>query len=218
MPALAAPTDVRTVAIIDYHPLVRELLGVTLAKAHPPIEISYSGPSITEAVAVSAGHPVSCIILDLDLNDGRTPVANVASLVASGFRVLVISALTEPAVVRSVLSAGAWGYVGKNAEVAEILRAVEATMRGEAFVSQDVAAALYGQQPSRRKLSTQEERALVLFASGMTIDSVACTMGVSPSTVQTYIKRVRVKFAESGEPASTKVDLHRRAQQEGYLV
>lgn len=218
MPALAAPTDVRTVAIIDDHPLVRELLGVTLAKAHPPIEISYSGPSIIEAVAVSAGHPVSCIILDLDLNDGRTPVANVASLVASGFRVLVISALTEPAVVRSVLSAGAWGYVGKNAEVAEILRAVEATMRGEAFVSQDVAAALYGQQPSRRKLSTQEERALVLFASGMTIDSVACTMGVSPSTVQTYIKRVRVKFAESGEPASTKVDLHRRAQQEGYLV
>lgn len=218
MTALAAPTDVRTVAIIDDHPLVRELLGVELAKAHPPIEISYSGPSIAEAVAVSAQNPVSCIILDLDLNDGRTPVANVASLVESGFRVLVISALTEPAIVRSVLSAGAWGYVGKNAEVNEILRAVEATMHGEAFVSQDVAAALYGQQPSRRKLSTQEERALVLFASGMTIESVARTMNVSPSTVQTYIKRVRAKFAESGEPASTKVDLHRRAQQEGYLV
>lgn len=218
MTALAAPTDVRTVAIIDDHPLVRELLGAELAKVNPPIDISYSGPSIAEAVATSSTKPMSCIILDLDLNDGRTPVANVASLVASGFRVLVISALTEPAVVRSVLSAGAWGYVGKNAEVNEILRAVEATMHGEAFVSQDVAAALYGQQPSRRKLSAQEERALVLFASGMTVESVARTMGVSPSTVQTYIKRVRAKFAESGEPASTKVDLHRRAQQEGYLV
>ncbi len=218
MTTASAPTDVRRIAIIDDHPLVRELVASELVKVQPPIDISYSGASISEAMAVAAREPISCVILDLDLNDGRSPVNNVASLVRSSFRVLVISALTDPAIVRSVLSAGAWGYVGKNAEVHEILRAVEATMRGEAFVSQDVAAALYGQQPARKKLSAQEERALVLFASGMTIDSVARTMSVSPSTVQTYIKRVRAKFAESGEPASTKVDLHRRAQQEGYLV
>ena len=42
-------------------------------------------------------------------------------------------------------------------------------------------------------------------------------MGISPGTAKEYIRRVRVKYAEHGEPLPSKVELYKKAQEEGLL-
>ena len=47
--------------------------------------------------------------------------------------------------------------------------------------------------------------------------SVACRLGVSPDTAKQYIDRVRLKYRKAGREATTKVDLYRRAVEDGHL-
>jgi DNA-binding CsgD family transcriptional regulator len=73
------------------------------------------------------------------------------------------------------------------------------------------------QTPGSVQLSAQEERALLLYSSGMKLASVARIMGITTGTAKEYIRRVRAKYADSGEPLPTKVELFKKAQEEGLL-
>jgi DNA-binding NarL/FixJ family response regulator len=66
-------------------------------------------------------------------------------------------------------------------------------------------------------LSEQEQKALVLYASGLKLESVARRMNVAPSTVKSYLDRVRDKYREAGIEARTKTSLYKVARDEGLL-
>ena len=112
---------------------------------------------------------------------------------------------------------GVKGYVSKQAESATFIEAVAATLRGEDYSSPEVISALLSAKGSEVKLSDQERRAMVLYASGMKMTSVARQMGITPGTADEYIKRVRVKYRKAGISVSTKTDLYRVAKSEGLI-
>lgn len=58
---------------------------------------------------------------------------------------------------------------------------------------------------------------LRLYAAGLPLKVVADRLGVAYSTAKENITRVRVKYVEVGRPAPTKVDLLRRAMEDGIL-
>jgi DNA-binding NarL/FixJ family response regulator len=159
---------------------------------------------------------VDCVILDLDLGDNRAPIQNTLDLIECGSPILIISALADPAVVRSSLIAGALGFVSKNANQEDFLECVAATLRGEQSISRDLAAILYSDTLSVA-LSAREREAMVLYASGLKLEAVARKMNVQPGTASEYIKRVREKYTKAGKPVSTKTDLYKQAVQEGLL-
>ena len=66
-------------------------------------------------------------------------------------------------------------------------------------------------------LTPQELGVLRLYASGTTMYSVARELGIAPSTVATYIKRIRKKYAGAGIQLSSKVDLNRVARETGLI-
>lgn len=66
-------------------------------------------------------------------------------------------------------------------------------------------------------LSPQEKRLLMLYATGLPMKSVARRMEIRLDTAKQYLHRARTKYAEAGRPAWTKVELHRRAIEDGYL-
>lgn len=181
------------------------------------VDIVYAGESIEKAEAAIAERGADLVILDLDLNDGRSPVANVCAVADLGVPVLVVSALGDPATIRACLSAGALGYVSKQAKPSEVLQAIEAALRGDATTSPEVAAALLSDSSDSLNLSDQERRAMVLYASGLKMESVARRMNVSRTTAEEYIKRVRVKAKKAGTPLPTKTDMYRMAQRTGML-
>src|SRR3954465_7343563 len=71
--------------------------------------------------------------------------------------------------------------------------------------------------PERPRLSAGEEEALRLYVAGRSVDEVAQEMSVQFETAKTYLRRVREKYARVQRPASRKVDLMRRAAEDGYL-
>lgn len=204
------------IAILEDHPLVREALRERLSSQLGDLDLVYSGASVEEALTACADG-ADCIILDLDLNDGRSPIANVLAFTDVDLPVLVVSALGDPGTIRGILTAGAMGFISKQADVPELLEAVRATLQGEPYTTPEVAAAVLGSAESSVGLSEQERRAMVLYASGLKMSAVARRMGISTGTAQEYIKRVRAKYERAGNPLRTKTDLYRQARGEGLM-
>lgn len=205
------------VMVIDDHPLLREAVKSRVLQVAPRAEFTYVGASITDALTAHANQPADCTILDLDLGDGRSPVANTAELVSAGCRVLIVSALADAATVRAALRAGALGFVSKQADLEDFEESFRLTVAGEPSTSRDVAAILSSDEAPSVPLSERERTAMVLYASGLKIDAVARRMNVKPATAQEYIRRVREKYSRAGTPVPTKTDLYRRARDEGLV-
>ena len=66
-------------------------------------------------------------------------------------------------------------------------------------------------------LSDLESRILAHYASGVSSDCVAHALSVSKNTVNTYIARIRDKYRKSGRPAESRIDLFRRAAEDGLV-
>ena len=205
------------VMVIDDHPLLREAVKSRVLQVAPRAEFSYVGASITDALTAHGDATADCTILDLDLGDGRSPVANTAELVSAGCRVLIVSALADAATVRAALRAGALGFVSKQADLQDFEESFRLTVAGEPSTSRDVAAILSSDEAPSVPLSERERTAMVLYASGLKIDAVARRMDVKPATAQEYIRRVRDKYSRAGTPVPTKTDLYRRARDEGLV-
>jgi two-component system, NarL family, nitrate/nitrite response regulator NarL len=188
-------------------------LGLALGE----FQAIYEGASIDAAVSAARDNRVDCALVDLDLGDGSSPVDNVRTLVALDIPVMILSASTNPQLVRDAMRAGALAYVSKQSDEETIFAAIHSTLRREPFMSLALAVALAGQEDPNVLLSDQERTALTLYASGLKMDAVARRMGVARTTAQEYIKRVRSKYVSAGYSVSTKTDLYRVARDRGLL-
>jgi DNA-binding NarL/FixJ family response regulator len=206
--------------VLDDHELVRLGLVQRLRSDFPGANILFSGESLREAIKVVGAQRCDCAVVDLDLGDGR-PVAEVVSAFTwRGIPVVVVSALANATVLESAFAAGAGAFVTKRSKLADLAHAVTAVMAGQTWIAADLASSLEGAGTmggTRLTLTSQERRALALYASGMTMDMVARRMGISTNTVKYYIDRVRDKYTAAGRAARTKLELHRIAVDEGLL-
>ena len=205
------------ICIVEDHPMMREFLAHQVLSHVAHVSISYSGSSIADAEATMHMTAIDCVILDLDLGDKSALQSNVKRMSATGSPVLIVSAHASPRLVQSAIAAGAQGFVSKQCEPEEFNRALTAVLEGHTYVSPDLAARLAVSTLHSVKLSPQERRALALYASGMKLEAVARNMGVQTGTAKEYIRRVRDKYAAEGDWLPSKVDLFRKAQDEGLL-
>ena len=203
--------------VIDDHSLVREALVARLVLHWGDIDVIYSGASSGDALRAIELRGADCVLLDLELGDGRPSLLTVAEVLEAGVPVLIISAFATGAIVRAAFAAGVVGFVSKSAGSSELIDAVNAVLDGETYTSAEAAAALLGGGATLVDLSDQERRAMVLYASGLKMRSVARQMGVSESTAREYIRRLRAKYDRAGAPLRSKTELYRMAQREGLL-
>jgi len=203
--------------LLDDHALVREGIERQLLIDFPTSTVLYSGDSLVDALAaVSTGPTCDCAIVDLDLGD-ETPVAETVSAFAvRNIPVVVVSAMARPDVLQAALAAGARAFIAKRSNLGQLSKAVSAVLDGDTWIPPDLAGAVLRAE-SNVNLSPQEKRALVLYASGLTLEMVARRMDVTPNTVKHYLDRVRDKYTEAGIAARTKVQLNQVARLEGLL-
>ncbi|GAA1984705.1 response regulator transcription factor [Microbacterium pumilum] len=208
------------VALIDDHESVR--LGLEAACARAGKDVVFSGSNVTEYLdwrAFSAGLPADVVVLDLTLGDGTTVTENVRRLVRDGSSVIIHSVADRPAAVREALAAGAAGIVSKASPIGDVIAAIATVARGEPLNNVEWASAVEGDRAfADAQLSARERDVLRLYAAGLPLKVVADRLGVAYSTAKENITRVRVKYVEVGRPAPTKVDLLRRAMEDGILA
>ena len=216
------------VAIVDDHPVARRGLSEMLRDAGD-VQIVSAVASVRELPqSGDAGGTTAYDVVVLDLyHDGPEPcVASVARL-SGRTKVLVISASARADDVLAAVRAGASGYLTKHVGAAMLASAVETVVAGGFALSAELADIMHGaatgsgsvRHQSRvegeHRLSAREEEALRLVASGFTHAQVARRMGVTKSTVDTYIERVRSKLQLGNKAELTRAAMERTRERNG---
>jgi DNA-binding NarL/FixJ family response regulator len=206
------------VALVDDHEIVARGFA-DLFDSLPEIDVVATVASVSELLqSPEAAAGVDLVILDLRLADGSSVKDNVDELRAAGAEVLAFTGGDDAALMRAAARSGVLGVVRKSEPTAVLLDVVTRAASGEVIASTEWAAALDGDPELQDAgLSRREREVLSLYAAGAKAPLVAERTGVSESTVIDYIRRVRMKYERVGRTASTKVDLYKRALEDGIL-
>ena len=204
------------VAIVDDHESVRLGLKAAFAdEGHTVIEVA---PTVPDLINSLGGREVDVVVLDLSLGDGSSVTDNVKGVQAAGAAVLVHSIADRVALVREALAAGAAGVIPKSSATKTVIAAAATVARGDVLNNLEWATAIDADRDfAKAQLGRREREILHLYASGLPLKLAAEQLGIGYSTAREYLDRIRVKYVEVGRPAPTKVDLLRRAVEDGIL-
>lgn len=203
------------VGSVDDHQIVSIAIASMLDRLDG---IVFVGSACSIDGLLAAGPVPDLIILDLRLGDGSSPIANVERPHALGASVPIFTSSEHPFLLPLATQANVLGIIRKSAPEAEFIDGVLRTARGEPVMSTDWATAVNSDPDlAAANLSQQKKRVLQKYASGAAAKSVAHELGISPNTVEEFLKRIPLKYAQVGRHSATKVNLYQRALEDGYL-
>jgi len=203
------------IAHVDDHETV-QLGFASLLAGVEGMELVASVTSVDELLPIVAS--LDLVVLDIRLSDGSTVDHNLRMLHEHGARVLAFTAADNPAELRAASRGGVLGIVRKSESRDAIVEAIRSASQGATVATTEWAAALDADPLiTSAGLSPKEREVLALYASGDKSVTVAHRAGLSAGTVAEYVRRIRYKYAMAGRPAHTKVDLYKRAVEDGIL-
>ncbi|GAB2751203.1 LuxR C-terminal-related transcriptional regulator [Amycolatopsis magusensis] len=200
-------TQAIRVGVIEDHPLYRAAVARVLEEAED-IELGAVADSVAR-FAVCRQPAGSVVVLDLKLR-GIADAAAVMEIVGMGHKVLVVSAHAGQSEVLGAISAGARGYLSKDADGEEILRAIREIASGNSYVSPTLASFVLNSTRDRNAgpklvLSERERQVLSLVAAGERDQDIAEAMSISVRTVRSYLDRIRDKTGRRRRPELTRL-------------
>lgn len=200
--------------ILDDHAIVREALGsVLIAAGH---QLVGEAGQIAAALPLLARARPDVLLLDLSLGaeSGMTVLQHLRHREAAVYT-LVLSMSAQPAHVDTAFRLGAMGYMLKDADTSELLRAVQVVSMGQRFTGTGV---VFTDAPPNApddaaELSPRELEVLALVTQGLTSVAIAEQLHLSPKSVETYRSRLMQKLG-----AHNLVSLVRIALQRGLVT
>jgi DNA-binding NarL/FixJ family response regulator len=191
------------VFIVDDHILYREGVRKMLSMA-PDIEIVGEAASGDDAIAQALALQPDVILMDLKM-PGVNGIEATRRIVDASPRigVLVLTMFETDETVFAAMRAGARGYLLKDADQEEVLRAVKAVSRGEAIFSPAIAERLIHYFAALRptaadlafpELTDREREILHLIAQGHSNSEIAERLLLRTKTVQNHVSNIFSKL------------------------
>ena len=193
------------VLIADDHAILRSGLKL-LVNSQPDMEVVGEGADGKQAIEIARETKPDIALLDLSMpHVGGMNALQAVVRECRKTRVVVLTMHDDPAYLRSVLAAGASGYVLKRSVDADLLSAIRAVHKGGTFIDSSLADVLVqdaiatNQRKSARKqpanlLSDRELQVLRMVAGGYSSQQIADQIYVSVKTVETYRSRLTAKL------------------------
>jgi DNA-binding NarL/FixJ family response regulator len=205
-----------SVAIVDDHEAVR--YGFAGACEEFGYTLIASAATVPELFEKIGRNRVDVVVMDLSLADGSLISENVRAVRSRRMPVLIFSIADKPKLIRAAIKNGAHAVVPKSESMQDLMKSISLTARGVFINNSETTAAIDSDQDFKAAQLTEREReVLTLYASGMALKQVAYQLGVERSTAKEHIDRVRRKYSRLGRYAGTKIDLLRRAIEDGYI-
>jgi len=207
-----------SVVVVDDHPVVVAGVRAWCTGAVPPIEVVCSGPTAA-AAWLPPGDTADVVVLDLQLNHGTPAYGELRRLVDAGRQVIVYTMRDDHDSALTCLDIGAFSFLTKAEGQDHLVAAIEAAARNLPYTPPGLAGALGTDLRSDRpRLAPREVAVLREWFHCESREMVALALNLSIHTVNTYLDRVRIKYANVGRPAPTKAALVARAIQDGLVT
>ena len=187
------------VLVVDDHWLVRHGLSLLFASADDVTLVGEAANGLEAVERVRELLP-DVVLMDLSMPvmDGveatRRIMANHPTT-----KVVALSSFAERRTVLEAIDAGAAGYLLKDGDMEDILRAVRAANQGESPLAPRAAQAILSARPARQlpALSTREREVVDLVISGLRNREIADRMGITEKTVKTHLTHVYQRLGVS---------------------
>ena len=189
-----------TIVLIDDHAILRQGLRSLLEREHD-LQVVGEASSPGEALAVVQRTRPTIVLLDMKLspgtdNDGLGLCAQLTKRYP-GLGVLVLSTFVDDALVVSAIQHGACGYVVKDVDTQELVRAIRlVAQNGSAFDSRSAAAMMRSIHATqdRSPLTERELGVLRLVANGLSNRGIAAQLYLSETTVKFHVRNIMRKL------------------------
>jgi DNA-binding NarL/FixJ family response regulator len=195
--------DCICVLIADDHPLFRKGLR-TLISTLPDMEVVGEASTGQEAIQMATTLQPDVVLMDLQMPGTSGIGATTEILHASPhIRILMVTLFEDDDSVFAALRAGARGYILKDADEAEIVRAIRSVAEGEAIFSPSIATRLIDFFSAPRpvapprtfpELTEREHAVLSLIAQGVNNAEIAIRLNVSVKTVRNHVSNIFSKL------------------------
>jgi DNA-binding NarL/FixJ family response regulator len=183
----------RRLLLVDDHPVFRQGVRRVLADGLADVHIGEADDGLT-ALNQLRSDEWDLVLLDVTLPgpDGLEVLKEVRAEFPR-VPVLVVSMHPADQFASRMIAAGAVGYVTKDADPSELLRAVTLALKGQRYVPPS-AGATPDDDLRHQHLSDREYQVLRMVASGLTVSQIAQELSISVKTVSTYRARVLEKM------------------------
>ncbi|MCW3494661.1 response regulator transcription factor [Microbacterium sp. SSM24] len=199
------------VGIIDDSPAA--VLGLTaIINAEPDMHVVASGS--TPRALLHEDSDFGVVILNLAPGDPHAAAHAMRILAPATTSVVAYVGADQSRLVRDAAKAGAAAVIYKTDHPRRITQTLRVVL-GSAIPSTRRATASTSLEDAG--LSAREREVLSLYAAGETAERVASELFLSRETVIDHIRRIRAKYAAAGRPARNRIDLFRRAVEDGFV-
>jgi DNA-binding NarL/FixJ family response regulator len=195
------------VAIADDQQLIRGGFR-SLLESEADIEVVGEAGTGTDAVALVKSTRPDVILMDIRMPDGDGLQATeriVADPTLAATRIVIVTTFELDEYVARVIRAGASGFLVKDTEPVELIRAVRVVAGGDALLSPSVTRRLLERvsgalrdDPDTRALAVltdREREVLGLVGQGLTNSEIGERLYLSPLTAKTHVSRIMAKLA-----------------------
>lgn len=189
------------VLIADDHAVVRQGLR-TFLELQEDIEVVGDVADGSAAVEAALARSPDVVLMDLLMPGiGGVEAIKLIREQRPQARVLVLTSFQEDEQIFPAVRAGAAGYLLKDVEPQELVRAIRAAHEGEALLHPAVAARLmeefaseHGRIAAESSLTDREQEVLELIGRGLPNKLIARELGIAEKTVKTHVSAVLAKL------------------------
>jgi DNA-binding NarL/FixJ family response regulator len=205
--------------LVDDHEVVR--LGLrSLLERQAGFDVVAEAATETEAIEQALEHEPDVVLMDVRLQGGSGVVATeeiVQKLPDTN--VIILTSYAEDDVLFAAIRAGAVGYVLKQADSGDLLRAIESAARGESTLDPSLTQRVFAEvrRSIQREeaaaftdLTPQEMQVLSLIAEGQTNREIANKLFLSEGTVRNYVSSIlsKLEVSNRAEAAAYAIQHH----------
>ncbi|MCD5347622.1 response regulator transcription factor [Agromyces sp. H3Y2-19a] len=193
------------VALADDQVLVRAGFRALL-DAEPDLDVVGEASTGEELLGLVRREPVDVVLMDIRMpgGDGLWATEQIAADPAlAGVHVVIVTTFELDEYVARAVRAGASGFLVKDTEPVDLIRAVRVVASGEALLSPGVTKRLLARfatglrdadEASLSVLTEREREVLRLVGQGLTNDEIAERLVLSPLTAKTHVSRIMQKL------------------------
>ena len=194
------------ILLVDDHDLFRAGMGSILRSQDDMLVVGeYSdGEQVIEAVRQEAP---DLVLMDVNMPGmGGIEATRTILRIAPQTKIIAVTVLSDDPFPNQLLDAGASGYISKGSGSQEMMEAIQTVMRGNYYISSDVAQKLTltnfrkrGEASPLDTLTAREMQVMLMITRGQSNQEIADILFLSPKTISTYRHRVFEKLDVSND-------------------